>query len=145
MVNFYSAFVAASGATIYDVMRHINHIRDVIGVDYIGIGADYDGVDIQPVGLEDVSKYPDLFDLLADPDENYNTFVPWTDEELRKLAGLNTLRVMRAVEQVSRDLANEAPIDDLIPEEDVYNLENNQQCKTDFTYVPETNAPVELE
>lgn len=137
MVNFYSAFIASPSATIYDVMKHINHIRNVAGVDHVGIGGDFDGVDEVPEGLEDVSKYPMLFDLLADPNENYNTFVPWTAEELMKLAGGNILRVMRAVEQKSKDLVDEVPIDVPIPEEDVYSLENSQTCKTDFMYTAE--------
>lgn len=136
MVNFYSDFIAGPGATIYDAMKHINHIRDVAGVDHVGIGGDYDGVSSTPAGLEDVSSYPNLFDLLANPDEQYNTFTPWTQEELRKLAGENILRVMRAVEAQSKAMENEKPIDELIPDEDVYNIENDQSCKTDFNYVP---------
>lgn len=145
MVNFYSLFIAGADATIYDAMKHINHIRDVAGVDHVGIGGDYDGVDKTPVGLEDVSKYPQLFDLLASPDEKYNTFTPWTLEELKKLAGENILRVMRAVEKRAAELAKEAPIDELIPEEDVYQVNKEQFCKTDFNYVPdEDDLPVEL-
>lgn len=134
MVNFYSAFVAGVNSTIYDVMRHINHIRTIAGVDHVGIGGDYDGVDEVPVGLEDVSTYPLLFDLLAHPDEMYNDFTPWTSEELKKLAGENILRVMRAVEQKSRDMRGLAAIDKPIPEEDVFALDGNQTCKTDFKY-----------
>ncbi|XP_059608233.1 dipeptidase 1-like [Phlebotomus argentipes] len=95
MVNFYSFFIAGADATIDDVIKHLNHIKEVAGVDYVGIGGDYDGVELQPVGLEDVSKYPDLFDKLAEPGHGYE---PWTPEELKKLAGLNLLRVMRQVE-----------------------------------------------
>lgn len=131
MVNFYSAFVAGSGATIDDVIRHINHIRLVAGVDHVGIGGDYDGVDRQPVGLEDVSTYPELFDLLATSGRGYE---PWTAADLKKLAGENILRVMRAVEAVARDSVNIEPYEDLIPDEDVYNLQNDQTCKTDFKY-----------
>ena len=134
MVNFYSAFVAGDNSTIYDVMRHINYIRDFIGVDHVGIGADYDGVSQLPVGLEDVSTYPALFDLLAEPDGNYNDFTPWTLEELRKLAGENLLRVMRAVEEKSRDLRDEVPINELIPDGDIYELNGNQECRSDFSY-----------
>lgn len=134
MVNFYAFFVAASGATIETVVDHINHIREVAGVDHVGIGGDYDGVDVQPVGLEDVSKYPDLFDLLASPTR---PDVPaWTAEELKKLAGENLLRVMRGVEQVARDMADVVPIETLIPDEEIYAHEPNQSCKTDYTYTP---------
>lgn len=134
MVNFYSRFVADTNATIYDVMRHINHIRKVAGVDHVGIGGDFDGVDEVPQGLEDVSKYPQLFDLLATPNEKYNDFVPWTAEELKKLASGNVLRVMRAVETKSRELIKETPIDEPIPDADVDRLESNQMCKTDFKF-----------
>lgn len=134
MVNFYSRFVADTNATIYDVMRHINHIRKVAGVDHVGIGGDFDGVDEVPEGLEDVSKYPQLFDLLATPNEKYNDFVPWTAEELKKLASGNVLRVMRAVETKSRELIKETPIDEPIPDADVDRLESNQMCKTDFKF-----------
>lgn len=136
MVNFYTNFIAGNTATIYDAMKHINHVRDVAGVDHVGIGADYDGVNSTPQGLEDVSKYPQLFDLLANPDENYNTFTPWTADELKKLAGLNILRVMRAVEAQSRNMATELPVDELIPDEDIYDHNDDQSCKTDFNYVP---------
>lgn len=141
MVNFYSDFIAGPNSTIYDVMRHINHIREVAGADHVGIGGDYDGVDALPAGLEDVSKYPKLFDLLAKPDEKYNDFNPWTREELKKLAGENILRVMRAVEKKSRDLKEVAPIDVPIPEEDIFNVAEDQSCKTDFKFKGTNVAP----
>ena len=55
--------------------------RKVAGVDYIGIGGDYNGVPWTPVGLEDVSKYPNVFAALIE-DQEYE----WTDEELAKVA-----------------------------------------------------------
>uniref|UniRef100_A0A0P5RAR7 Dipeptidase n=1 Tax=Daphnia magna TaxID=35525 RepID=A0A0P5RAR7_9CRUS len=94
MVNFYSDFVTCgiSKATIEDVANHMDHIRNVAGADYIGIGADYNGVTRVPEGLEDVSKYPDLFALLLSRG--------WTENELEKVAGLNLLRVFREAEAV---------------------------------------------
>ncbi|PNF37640.1 hypothetical protein B7P43_G11969 [Cryptotermes secundus] len=94
MVNFYTYFITCnSTATINDVIAHINHIRDVAGVNHVGIGAGYDGINFTPQGLEDVSKYPQLLAaLLEDPS--------WREEDLKKLAGLNLLRVFRAVEEV---------------------------------------------
>nr|CAD7577693.1 unnamed protein product [Timema californicum] len=75
---------------------HINHIRSVAGVDHVGIGAGYDGINHTPQGLEDVSKYPDL---LANLLENTS----WTEEDIKKLAGLNILRVFKeAEERISR-------------------------------------------
>jgi len=85
-------------ATIDDVVRHCEHVREVAGIDHIGIGGDYDGTDTYPVGLEDVSGYPRLFAALAGRG--------WSDDDLAKLAGGNTLRVMRDVEAVARDLAS---------------------------------------
>uniref|UniRef100_A0A7G3ASJ2 Dipeptidase n=1 Tax=Lutzomyia longipalpis TaxID=7200 RepID=A0A7G3ASJ2_LUTLO len=133
MVNFYSFYVGGADATIDDVIRHINHIKDVAGVDYVGIGGDYDGVSRQPIGLEDVSKYPDLFDKLAQSGHGYE---PWTPEELKKLAGLNLLRVMRQIEQVAAGLASEEPYETNIPDAEIYDFEPDQSCKTDYTYIP---------
>ncbi|KAK3893416.1 hypothetical protein Pcinc_002768, partial [Petrolisthes cinctipes] len=67
---------------------HINHVRKIAGVEHVGIGADFDGVNKLPEGLEDVSRYPHLFaELLSDP--------TWSEADLRLLAGQNLLRVMR--------------------------------------------------
>jgi membrane dipeptidase len=81
------------------VADHIEHIRRVAGVDHVGIGSDFDGIDSTPEGLEDVSKFPALFAELARRG--------WTDEELRKLAGENLLRIMREAEHVARILQRE--------------------------------------
>jgi len=89
----------APRATLSDVADHIEHVRDVAGIDHVGIGADYDGISSVPVGLEDVSTFPALFEELARRG--------WTDEELRKLAGENVLRVMREAEAVSRVMRKE--------------------------------------
>ena len=83
-------------ATIAQVVAHIEHVRDVAGVDHVGIGGDYDGTEELPVGLEDVSGYPRLFAALADRG--------WSDADLAKLAGGNVLRVMRDAESGARDL-----------------------------------------
>jgi membrane dipeptidase len=111
MVNFYSQFIGEGNVTINDVVNHINHIADVAGVDHVGIGSDYDGVNSVPKGLEDVSKYPDLFDLLKElnPDR-------WTIANLEKLAGRNLVRVFKGVEQVRDQLSAELPDESLIPQ-----------------------------
>ena len=94
MINFYNRFLTCTpNATIDDVIAHINYARDLIGPDHIGIGGDYDGVDYTPTGLEDVSKYPNLFEKLLNSG--------WSELELRKLAGGNILRVLQEVENVS--------------------------------------------
>ena len=86
----------APRATIGQVADHIDHVRGLIGIDHIGIGGDYDGTSSLPVGLEDVSTYPNLFvELLRRG---------YTDDEVKKIAGLNVLRVMRAVEATATRL-----------------------------------------
>ncbi|XP_055533701.1 dipeptidase 1-like [Wyeomyia smithii] len=132
MVNFYPQFVG--GNSIDDVVRHFNHIKSVTGSDHIGVGGDYDGVSETPVGLEDVSKYPDLFDMLAAGRlTSGETFKPWTKEELRKLAGLNLLRVFKAVEQVRDDMADVAPYEDIIPFEEFEKAGVSEQpCMTNM-------------
>lgn len=86
-------------STLGQVADHIDHIRDQVGVDYIGIGGDYDGVSSLPLGLEDVSTYPALFAELLSRG--------YTEEELKKIAGLNMLRVMRGMEDVAERLREE--------------------------------------
>ncbi|XP_065569509.1 dipeptidase 2-like [Artemia franciscana] len=119
MVVFYPGFSACSStATIEDVIAHIEYIRNLIGVDFIGIGGDYDGVSIAPVGLEDVSKYPSLFAELS--------VRGWNEEELVKLAGGNFLRVMREAEKVKLDMESEGvqPYEDMIDEDEVLSRSN---------------------
>jgi membrane dipeptidase len=72
------------------VVRHVEHAREVAGVDHIGIGGDYDGVAELPEGLEDVSGYPNLFAALFDRG--------WTEEDCAKLAGENVLRALTEAE-----------------------------------------------
>ncbi|MEX1011581.1 MAG: dipeptidase [Balneolaceae bacterium] len=89
----------APEATLGQVADHIDHIRDRIGVEYIGIGADYDGITELPSGLEDVTTYPDLFAELLRRG--------YTEEELKMIAGRNILRVMREAEQTAERLREE--------------------------------------
>ncbi len=98
-------------ATIGQVVDHMDHIRDLIGVDYIGIGGDYDGTSSLPEGLEDVSKYPDLIvEMLRRG---------YTDLAVRKIIGLNVLRAMREVEAVAATLqAEREPSEALFKAED---------------------------
>jgi len=79
--------------TVEDVADHIDHIRDTAGIDHIGLGSDYDGVPSFPEGLEDVSTYPVLIaELLARG---------YSDEDVKKVAGMNVIRAMRATERVA--------------------------------------------
>ncbi|MFN3370584.1 MAG: dipeptidase [Sphingomonadaceae bacterium] len=85
------------GSTLAQVADHIEHVARVAGHDHVGIGGDYDGVPDLPQGLETVATYPALFAELARRG--------WSDEDLRKLAGLNFLRVLRANEGVAARLS----------------------------------------
>jgi membrane dipeptidase len=89
----------APRATIDDVVRHIEHIRTVAGIDHVGIGADYDGIAELPIGLHDVSTYPALLAELSRRG--------WSETELRKLAGENILRAWSEAETVSHRLRGE--------------------------------------
>jgi membrane dipeptidase len=80
-------------ATIAQVADHVDHIRKVAGIDHIGIGGDFGGVDTLPKGLENVSKYPALFAELVRRG--------YSEAELAKIAQGNVLRVMRGVERVA--------------------------------------------
>ncbi|RNI21404.1 dipeptidase [Flexivirga caeni] len=83
-------------ATLDDVIAHFVHIREVAGIDHLGVGGDFDGVSVLPEGLGDVSAYPKVFAALHD--------LGWSDEDLTKVAGGNVLRVLRDAEAVARDL-----------------------------------------
>ncbi|VDI34466.1 membrane dipeptidase [Mytilus galloprovincialis] len=111
MVNFYPYFVSCKQvATISQVVDHIQHIKKNIGVDHVGIGSDFDGIEIVPKGLEDVSKYPYLFAEMVKRN--------WTEEELGKIAGLNLIRVLKRTEEVRDALKFEQPYEDLLQETD---------------------------
>ena len=81
-------------ATIIQVADHIDHIRKVAGIDHIGLGGDFDGITQVVLGLEDVSTYPDLMVELLRRE--------YSDEDVRKIAGKNIMRVLRRAEEVAR-------------------------------------------
>ena len=89
MVTFVPYFLRPKGeaTTIADVVAHVEHVRDVAGVEHVGLGGDYDGVDHLPAGLEDVTGYPRLLRALADRG--------WSAAELAGLTCRNVLRTMR--------------------------------------------------
>jgi membrane dipeptidase len=96
-------------ATLNDVADHIEHVIKVAGEDHVGIGGDLDGISTTPVGLESVADYPKLFAELLRRG--------YTETQLKKLAGLNVLRVMRAAEATAARLQKERPESDVLIEE----------------------------
>jgi membrane dipeptidase len=95
MVTFVPSFVSTdpAAATLQDVADHIEHVRGVAGIDHVGIGSDFDGIETVPRDLEDVGTFRNLtVELLLRG---------WTDDEIRKLLGLNFLRAFREAEAVA--------------------------------------------
>jgi membrane dipeptidase len=88
--------LTAPRATLSQVADHIDHIRKVAGIDHIGLGGDFDGITDVVAGLEDVSKYPDLTAELLKRG--------YKDDDVKKILGLNVLRVMRQAEKVAAGL-----------------------------------------
>ena len=89
------------GTGIADIVAHIQHVRQVAGIDHVGIGGDFDGVPRLPTGAEGVDAYPRILAALMD--------AGWSEGDIRKLAGENILRVMRATEAVAASRASERP------------------------------------
>ena len=92
----------------------------MIGVDYIGIGGDYNGVGEVPDGLENVSKYPNLFAVLLEQN--------WTEVDLGKIASGNLLRVWKKVEEVRDSLKKEKVNQNWIPKDD---LKDDTTCMSE--------------
>ncbi|WP_406085762.1 dipeptidase [Streptomyces virginiae] len=84
----------ATAATVAD---HLDHMREVAGIDHIGIGGDYDGTAFTPSGLDDVAGYPNLVAELLTRG--------WSKADLAKLTWSNAVRVLRDAEAVARDLS----------------------------------------
>lgn len=87
---------ACPPATLADVVAHVEHVREVAGVEHVGLGGDYDGTPTTPQGLEDVSRYPALLDALRQRG--------WTEPELVALAHGNVVRVLREAGSVAAGL-----------------------------------------
>lgn len=88
-------------ATLADVAAHVDHVKSVAGVDYVGIGSDFEGFGRTPKGMEDVSRFPHLMAELLKRG--------YTKEEIKKIAGENILRVLRSAEQVSAKMRSSKP------------------------------------
>ena len=91
----------APAATLADVADHIEYVRKIAGVDHVGIGSDFDGIDDVPVGLENVARFPQLLVELLKRG--------WSDGDIGKLAGGNVLRALASAEQVAVRLRRERP------------------------------------
>lgn len=89
----YAREVEAPRARLEDVVAHLEHVREVAGIDHVGLGGDFDGVDALPAGLEDVTSYPRLLAALRDRG--------WSDQDLARLTSRNVLRTMRDAESVA--------------------------------------------
>jgi membrane dipeptidase len=87
--------------TLGEVADHIDHVRQVAGVDHVGLGSDFDGIPDAPRGLEAADRYPALLIELMRRG--------WTDGEIAKVAGENVLRVMAAAERVAAKLRAASP------------------------------------
>jgi len=98
-------------ATVSDMADHVDHIREVAGIDHIGLGADYDGMDSGPVGMEDVAGYPALFVELARRG--------YSQADLEKIASRNMMRVLRAAEAYAAAHASDPPIETPIADQPV--------------------------
>jgi len=82
-------------ASLEQVLDHIDHVVELIGIDYVGIGSDYDGVgDSLPIGLKDVSSYPNLVQGLMDRD--------YSDADIKKILSGNLLRVLKQAEEYAK-------------------------------------------
>ena len=88
-----AAGISNQRATLADVVKHINHVVEIAGVDAVGLGSDFDGIGCAPEGLDSVDQWPNLTRALLE--EGY------TAEQIRKIYGENTLRLMAAVEKTA--------------------------------------------
>jgi membrane dipeptidase len=96
-------------ATLVQVADHIDHIRDVAGIDHVGLGSDFDGISRTPAGLEDVSKYPALLAELLRRG--------YLADDVKKVAGANILRVLRQVETTAERIRKRRPPSEALIEE----------------------------
>ncbi len=89
-VVFYPYFLnGSSNASINDVIAHIDYIKNLVGIDYVAIGSDFDGIEVVPLGLEDTSKFPNLTEALFDHG--------YSREEVEKILYKNFKRVFEQV------------------------------------------------
>lgn len=99
----------APKATLAQVADHIEHVRKLAGVDHVGIGSDFDGIGSTPEGLDGVEDFPVLLAELMRRG--------WTEDEIKKLVGLNALRAFREAEKTAQRLRKERPASDALIED----------------------------
>ncbi|XP_054856743.1 dipeptidase 1 [Eublepharis macularius] len=136
MVNFYNEYVScSSNASLAQVADHMDYVKRTAGAEAVGLGGDYDGVSSVPVGLEDVSKYPDLIAELLRRN--------WMESEVRGALAGNLLRVLKEVEQVRDRMSSEAIAPDDVP---IAFEELQGPCRTHYGYpvVVNGNGPSHL-
>jgi membrane dipeptidase len=88
-MNFAPSFVHPTNPCVSTLVDHIDHILDLVGPDHVGLGSDFDGIPSTPVGLEDVTRMPNIAEELIE--RGYGK------EDLKKILGLNHLRVIKKV------------------------------------------------
>jgi len=88
-VPFYPYFLGTGSVGIPNVISHVNYLVDLVGIDHVGIGSDFDGIEVTPTGLSDVSKFPDVTLALIG--------AGYTIEEIEKILGGNFMRIFRQV------------------------------------------------
>jgi membrane dipeptidase len=81
--------------SVGDVVDHIEHVIDLVGIDYVGLGSDFDGIMSTPTGLEDVSSYPNIIEELLRRG--------YSEQDIRKICGENVLRVWAEVERIAAE------------------------------------------
>jgi len=77
------------------IVEHIDHAVKIGGIDHVGLGSDFDGA-IMPIGMEDVTHLPQITDALLKKD--------YSESDIRRILGENTLRVLSEVQRVSQSL-----------------------------------------
>lgn len=94
-MNFYPRFLRKEGDTdISDVIRHVDAIADMGGIGVLGFGSDFDGIEIQPKGLENASRFPDLIDALLRHG--------YSEDDVKNMAGLNFWRILKRGEEIRK-------------------------------------------
>ena len=88
-INFAPAFVHPMHATVARVVDHIDHIVELVGADHVGLGSDFDGIRSTPVGLEDVSKMPNITKELIHRE--------YSETAIQKILGENHLRALKEI------------------------------------------------